>query len=630
MMKEQHYLLEFKGGESIPYAIPSKPGNPSRKIVRGKIISVDRTDDTVVLQLHTGRKIKVYASLLPGGSWKKDPYQGKASWKHNDIALKSAMPQHASQEAGNDSYILEVDESKLVEFSFNRLLKHVQSDEGFAILSAELAQLNGKALTPQENKARTQKLKTILKRNKMQGFKQLKGQYKYDDGTVATEVSFFIPGMSFQTAKRLAKIFGQESFIWGKHNKPRGFYTDGGKVADWSTKWSKLQTFGPMDKPAAKSTVKGMKRSFAFAASQDQSVKGTAKRLVEHAKTHDLLEFKQDLMKQMIILVGAPASGKGYFVQTSFKKYAKSNTASLSKSFPRLNAKSLANEVESDNSLRRAQYQAAKEDLESLKKAESEFEFDAMLKDKRYQYTADKKTYRLADALSWEELKKRTTIGKYYGKKGDKVNKYYMSLRGRDSISGEELKTKARKMFADSTRYAIHHAGNAIIIDSAGEDINATPFEKFFEMAKKENFAVTLVQLNLPLKLSLKRNELRGKKGRKVPDSQVTSAFKSMEASVKKLRQSKNIDRFVRYDWKATGDGPFDGAYVVGVDDKTYLKKKLAAMRAAKSAGLTAANLPESLAFTSGELFKLPEAQELQVTPSLAPMHSLTQEHHKE
>ena len=34
----------------------------------------------------------------------------------------------------------------------------------------------------------------------------------------------------------------------------------------------------------------------------------------------DLLEFAEDLMKQMIILVGAPASGKSYFVQHSFGK----------------------------------------------------------------------------------------------------------------------------------------------------------------------------------------------------------------------------------------------------------------------------------------------------------------------
>lgn len=622
-MKDQHYILEFKKGDTIPYAIPSKPGNPSRKMVKGHIVYVDREDDTVVLKLHTGKKIKVYSSLLPGGAWKADPYHGQPSWKHSEISNRLA----ASQEAGDDTYILEVEDPLLVEFSFNRLLKHVDSDKGFAIISAELAQVDGKALTPQDNKTRTMKLKGILKRNKLQGFKQLKGQYKYDDGTVATEVSFFIPGMSFPVAKKLAKVFGQESYIWGKKGKPRGFYTDGGKVADWSTRWRKLQTFGPSEQPAAKSTVKGMKKSFAFAASQDQSVKGAARRMVEHE--NELLEFKHDMMKQMIILVGAPASGKGYFVQTSFKKYAKGNAASLSKSFPRLNAKSLANEVESDNSLRRAQYQAAKEDFAALKKAESEFELAAMLKDKKYQYTADGKAHRLSSALTWEEMKKRTSIGKYFGGKGDKVNKYYMSLRGRDSVAGEELKAKARIMFADSTRHAIHHAGNAIIIDSAGEDIKSTPFEKFFKMAKKENFSVTLVQLNLPLKLSLKRNELRGKKGRKVPDSQVTAAFNSMSATVKKMRQSKNIDRFVRYDWKATGDGPFDGAYVVGIDDKVHLKKKLAALRAAKKAGLTAANLPESLAFTSNALFELHEMQEPQVVPAKAPMHFLSLGHHE-
>jgi predicted kinase len=291
-----------------------------------------------------------------------------------------------------------------------------------------------------------------------------------------------------------------------------------------------------------------------------------------------LNEFKEDLGKQMIILVGAPASGKSFFVETTLGKWVKGNNGGLTKSFPRLTFH--ANQKESDNALRQMQWGASKVDFKALSKAEDENDFNAILKSKEFQYTSDGKVRRLADILTWESwLERKNKIQNFLKRRGDPVNSYYASMRGRDSVGGEELKKAARKAFEDRVEADIKRSGDLIVIDSAGEDIGATPFDKFFTMAKEEGFMVSIVELNIPLEMSLKRNDARGKKGRAVPASQVEAAYNAMARVVKRLRKSDDVDRYVRYVWEATGDGIFDGYYKVGVDDRKSLKRKVGKLK---------------------------------------------------
>jgi predicted kinase len=290
-----------------------------------------------------------------------------------------------------------------------------------------------------------------------------------------------------------------------------------------------------------------------------------------------LHEFKSDLMKQMVILVGAPASGKSYFVNTTLGKWFKGG-AGLTKSFPKLSFGS--KKQESDNALRQLQYEAAGEDFTALQSAETRLAFNDLLKGKAFQYTSNGVVRRLASVLTWDEwLLRKNKIQNYFKGKGDPVNSYYASLRGRDSGAGEELKDLAREAFSDRVRDKIKQSGDIIVIDSAGEDIEATPFKDFFSLAKREGYIVSLVELNIPLALSLQRNEARGKSGRSVPDAQILSAYNAMVSVVKKLRGSLDVDRYVRYVWKASGDGMFDGSFVVGIDDRTRMTRKIAVLK---------------------------------------------------
>ena len=286
-------------------------------------------------------------------------------------------------------------------------------------------------------------------------------------------------------------------------------------------------------------------------------------------------EFKEDLKQQMVIVVGAPASGKGYFVATTLGKFLKGDQAGLTKSFPRLTFG--AKNLESDNSLRKEQFEAAKMDFKRLLRCNDKAQFDEKIKGKEFQYTADGKTVKLSSVLTWEEFdKRRSKFQDYFKKKGDPVNQYYASLRGNDSQDGEQLKKAARASFEDSVKYAIQKSGDLIVIDTAGEDIGSTPFEKFFKQAKDEGFTVSLVELNIPLEMSIRRNAKRGEGGRSVPDSQIKSAYNAISGIVAKLRQDKRLDRYVKYVWKATGDGIFAGYFAVGIDDRKTLKAKLA------------------------------------------------------
>lgn len=297
-----------------------------------------------------------------------------------------------------------------------------------------------------------------------------------------------------------------------------------------------------------------------------------------HLGGEPLVEFKEDLMKQMIILVGAPASGKSYFVQHSFGKWAKG--ATLGKSFPGVLGLHTTATLESDNSLRRMQYKAAQEDYVALKKAKTEQEFNKIIGQERFSYKADDTVRRLKDIVTWELFQEYGSFPAYYGRKGHPVNAYYASMRGRGKGEKEGLKEMARKFFFDQTKVAIKRHANVILVDSAGEDITNTPFDKFLDMAQREEYSVSLVQLYIPLSLSVARNNLRGKKGRAVPEAQIKSAFKAMESVVSRLRKDKRLDRYVKYVWKATGKGPFDGSFVVGKDDRTALKRRIKELKA--------------------------------------------------
>lgn len=100
---------------------------------------------------------------------------------------------------------------KLDEASLSRIWKHGQ--KGFFMMSA----FRGSDL--KKNLANHKKLKQLLKQNKL-GYFEIDGQYKYEDGTVESELSVFVPYRDLYTfdqfrdiSKDLGREFNQESIL---------------------------------------------------------------------------------------------------------------------------------------------------------------------------------------------------------------------------------------------------------------------------------------------------------------------------------------------------------------------------------------------------------------------------------
>lgn len=74
-----------------------------------------------------------------------------------------------------------------------------------------------KALSLEENKERNNKLHSYLKNNKYIIYKAL-GQGK--DASWPAEESFFIPGVTRETAEQYAVEYGQYAYVWCEIEKP--------------------------------------------------------------------------------------------------------------------------------------------------------------------------------------------------------------------------------------------------------------------------------------------------------------------------------------------------------------------------------------------------------------------------
>jgi hypothetical protein len=100
---------------------------------------------------------------------------------------------------------------RLEESSLSRIWKH--GKKGFFIMSAF------RGIDEKKNALNHKKLKQLLKEKNL-GYFEIDGQYKYDDGTVESELSVFVPYRDIysfeefkEIGKNLGKEFNQESIL---------------------------------------------------------------------------------------------------------------------------------------------------------------------------------------------------------------------------------------------------------------------------------------------------------------------------------------------------------------------------------------------------------------------------------
>lgn len=256
------------------------------------------------------------------------------------------------------------------------------------------------------------------------------------------------------------------------------------------------------------------------------------------------LAFKEDLMPQMILMMGLPAAGKSTFINTEMKNYFPS--------LPHVKGFSVLN---SDSQLKAMQYKRADQDFKRLKQTLTQKEYEKIISDMSYK-TYEGKTIKFP--LSWNEFSKIDQFKNYWK---ETFKKYYASYFGDRAEAQKNIQELQDKKFESS---------DVVIIDSTGQD--ADKYLKKFEEGKRKGFVTSVLYLDLPVDYSIGRDQYRGEtEGRVVGEKVIKDIHSKLPGAYDKIKSSFLTDRFLKFKWNGT---IIDGEYVKEVDKKKYPYKK--------------------------------------------------------
>jgi hypothetical protein len=283
----------------------------------------------------------------------------------------------------------------------------------------------------------------------------------------------------------------------------------------------------------------------------------------------------------MVVMIGPPAAGKGYFLgepekdkggqtkkyktekgeerETTFGYRLPKSTTGL---FTDEDIPAIPDQDESDNHLRAIQFEESKGHYEDLVTAHKEGKesFDKALADIWYK-TKDGERQDLSKYAKYEDFPK--TDDPIEGHKAflKKYNTdFYVSMRGwhndvdeKNEETGkpkERYKDEARHRFDDKVRRMAEHddASHMLIVDSAGEDIDTMDFKGQVEHAKAAGYQVSVIFLH-PEKAdtelsNLSRGKVMGK--RMVDQSDIDNWYKKNEKALKSIQEA-DPDNFLHY-----------------------------------------------------------------------------------
>jgi hypothetical protein len=294
------------------------------------------------------------------------------------------------------------------------------------------------------------------------------------------------------------------------------------------------------------------------------------------------LRAKSD-KKRMVVMMGPPAAGKGFFLGEPVKgegppkdKYGWKLPEMLvdDEGKPLLTEEDIPDrpsQDESDNHLRAIQFKEAANHFEALKAAheQGEEQFKSALADHWYS-TKDGGRVELSSVIEHGKFPK--DFSEYF----EKANKdFYVSMRGwhddaaetnqETGKTKERFKDQARKVFDASVAKKIQTVDDMLIVDSAGEDIDVQDYKAQIEQAKASGFEVTVIFLHpeqADTELSnLARGKVMGK--RMVDQADITNWY---ERNAKALQgiQAASPDNFCHYRKGPPDDDPKKAAELRG------------------------------------------------------------------
>jgi len=280
------------------------------------------------------------------------------------------------------------------------------------------------------------------------------------------------------------------------------------------------------------------------------------------------LRAKSD-KKRMIVMMGPPAAGKGFFLGEPPPKFGWKLPKMLvdDEGKPLLTEEDVPERPtadESDNYLRALQGDEATEHFKVLKAAHEQGEeaFNKAMEDHWYA-TKDGGRVDLGHVIKYKDFP-ADDFKKYY----DKTKKdFYVSMRGWHDdpsevheVTGkpkERFKDAARHLFDESVTRKIEEVEDMLIVDSAGEDIDAQDYRGQIEQAKEKGFEVTVIFLHpeqADTELSnLARGKVQGK--RMVDQSDITNWYERNAEALQDI-QLAAPDNFCHYRKPPPDDDP--------------------------------------------------------------------------
>lgn len=302
----------------------------------------------------------------------------------------------------------------------------------------------------------------------------------------------------------------------------------------------------------------------------------------------------QEKRKHMVIMVGGPASGKGFFLGepeevkqkdvdkgkaqpedlgkvkkgTGFGYRLPTSTKGLfaKDDVPQEGDEGKTTQTESDAHLRAIQYVESKKHHAVLAKAHAEGKdaFNKALADHWYN-TKDGKRVNMSSFVSYDKFDKDdsdkfyksnnafyVSMRAWHDESGtiDKDGKFHPKMNEKTGKQSEPFKDQARIDFEHHVRKIVHAGdSDAVVIDSAGEDIDAQDFEGQIAAGKAAGYEVSVVFLNIAKEDTMLSNMSRGfVDGKRMVDQKdIDNFFENYQKGIDRIKKA-NPHRFLQFD----------------------------------------------------------------------------------
>jgi hypothetical protein len=284
----------------------------------------------------------------------------------------------------------------------------------------------------------------------------------------------------------------------------------------------------------------------------------TVRKIAERFLGRTLLAEDKPKKKRMVVLMGPPAAGKGFFTGEPDKdkpgtKYGWKFPQSTHGLFTDKDIPEHPEYDESDNHLRQIQFTEAEKHFKALKAAHAQGKeaFEKALEDHWYR-TKDGDKIDLSGQVDYDSFPKDMAgFSKAAGK-------FYVSMRGwhddtkeinpETGKPKERFKDEARNSFDDSISLKTEKDNELLIVDSAGEDIDAQDYRGQIEKAKANGYEVTVIFLHpeqADTELSnLARGRVQGK--RMVDQADIDNWYQQNKEALEEI-QKADPDNFLHY-----------------------------------------------------------------------------------